>query len=375
MGSKRWMLENGLGDLLRREAKNFTRVVDLFCGAGSVSWFAAQELGKPVLAIDLQTYAAVMARAVIERTNPIDPNKLWNDWKPRITEALQLQPGWRKALALDTRRLNTATWSKRSRELCENSDASTGPVWKAYGGYYFSPTQALTLDAMLTSLSFDEPINSVCLATIICAASRCAASPGHTAQPFKSTRKAARYLREAWLRDPYNYARMALKSICKKYAKVKGEVKVDDAIDIAATLGPKDLVFVDPPYSGVHYSRFYHVLETVARGGCGQVEGAGRYPPANERPTSSFSRKTESKQALSALLERLASAKSTVIFTFPAGESSNGLSGSTVEKVASHGFRIEKKIIKSRFSTLGGNNLHRNAQKTSEEMILLMRPL
>ena len=46
MGSKRTMLLNGLGTLLKAEMPKHDRVVDLFCGAGSVSWFAAVE-GKP----------------------------------------------------------------------------------------------------------------------------------------------------------------------------------------------------------------------------------------------------------------------------------------------------------------------------------------
>ena len=67
MGSKRWMLKNGLGDILRREAEPASRVVDLFCGGSSVSWFVATELKKPVIACDLQQYATTLASAVVKR--------------------------------------------------------------------------------------------------------------------------------------------------------------------------------------------------------------------------------------------------------------------------------------------------------------------
>lgn len=374
MGSKRWMLENGLGELLLKEAKRHKRFVDLFCGAGSVSWFAAQQLGLPVLAVDLQTYAAVLTGAVIERTIAINADDLWRIWKPKIIESREQKPIWKLAAVLDSKRFNTATWSKRARELCEANQTVGGIIWKAYGGYYFSPTQALSFDAMLDSLPSNEPIRSVCLASVIIAASHCVASPGHTAQPFKATRRSAKFLREAWLRNPLDYVQKALKSLCLKYAKVRGEAKIGDAVEIAATLENTDLVFVDPPYSGVHYSRFYHVLETIARGNCGSVKGVGRYPPPDERPVSSFSRKTESEHALRTLLEHLAQTRSTVVFTFPAGECSNGLSGKIIEQVANRWFSIQKKIVRSRFSTLGGNNSHRNARKVSKEMILLLRP-
>ena len=71
MGSKRFMLKNGLGSLLRVEIPKASRVVDPFCGAGSIVQFAATNFTKPVIAGDLQEYASVLARAIISRTDPI----------------------------------------------------------------------------------------------------------------------------------------------------------------------------------------------------------------------------------------------------------------------------------------------------------------
>jgi adenine-specific DNA-methyltransferase len=374
MGSKRTMLLNGLGDLLVSEAKNHDRVVDLFCGASSVAWFAARQCRKPVLAVDLQTYATALAGAVIKRANPIDPKELEENW---VKPARAFRSGlrhWSAAEKLDGSGLNIATWCKRARDLCSASNRSKSPIWSAYGGYYFSPTQAATLDALIRALPKGEPDRCVCLAATIIAASKCAASPGHTAQPFQPTRSAGSFLREAWERDPLSYANAALKAICPLHAKVKGTCKVADAVAVANRLRPRDLVFVDPPYSDVHYSRFYHVLETVARGTCGPVSGVGRYPPPTERPASEFSRKTRSLELLGKLLERLAKARCTVIFTFPAGECSNGLSGRKVVEGAGCWFKIESELFKTRFSTLGGNGTNRKPRHNSQEMILLMRP-
>jgi adenine-specific DNA methylase len=87
------------------------------------------------------------------------------------------------------------------------------------------------------------------------------------------------------------YAERAVRLLCPLHAKAKGKTVVGDALKVAKELCKTDLVFVDPPYSAVHYSRFYHVLETVARGNCSTVTGTGRYPPPVERPPSAFSRK------------------------------------------------------------------------------------
>jgi len=210
------------------------------------------------------------------------------------------------------------------------------------------------------------------LAALISSASVCTASPGHTAQPFQPTQGASPYLLEAWQRNPFDYCRKALLDLAKRHAQVVGAAYVQDAIELAATVQENDLLILDPPYSSVHYSRFYHVLETIARGRCGLVQGVGRYPPRQERPSSLFSLKTRSTMALLQLLEMLATNKAKVILTFPAGQSSNGLTGEQVIQIASEFFKVSKQIVKSRFSTLGGNIRLRPARKNSDELILLL---
>ena len=374
MGSKRRMLRDGLGDLICDQAQYALRIVDLFCGAGSVAWYAAQNTAIPVTAVDLQIYAVVMARSVIARNFSLDPDQLKRKWLSNAKRARSRSRLFRTATVLQEDNKDIDKLIQESRALCQKEPSKVGPVWGAYGGYYFNPAQALAFDYMLRYLPTEEPERSVCLAATISAASMCAAAPGHTAQPFRPTQTAEPYIREAWGRDPFVYCRKALKEICPQHAKVSGEVFIADAIEFAADLKSSDLVIVDPPYSGVQYSRFYHVLETIARGYCSPVSGAGRYPPMSERPQSNFSKKSQSQLALERLLNALSTAGTTVIFTFPAGECSNGLSGQIVIDMAQMWFDIEVRVIGGQFSTLGGNNNHRASRKPSRELLLLMQP-
>ena len=374
MGSKRAMLENGLGSLLNEQAYGKRRIVDLFCGASSVAWFAAHRFPVPVVATDLQSYAVVLARAVVGRTRPLSIPRVGEAWLRRADAHRISDPVWEEVLELESAGFNIATLRKRAQLLCATTPDAFSPVWTAYGGHYFSPSQALTIDALISTLPRTEPQRSACLAAAIITASKCAASPGHTAQPFKATRTGGRFLREAWLRDPMTYARLAMGRVFPLHARVRGEARVCDAVVEASSLSPGDLVFVDPPYSSVHYSRFYHVLETVARRKCGPVVGVGRYPPFSERPASKFSRKTESQRAFNELIEGLAKSGSTVILTFPAGSSSNGMTGEFVEDSVGKWFEVDKRIVKTRFSTLGGNNELRHARKMTKELILLLTP-
>jgi adenine-specific DNA-methyltransferase len=374
MGSKRSMLKNGLGELILANTKQAGRFVDLFCGASSVAWFVAEQTELAVLAVDLQSYAVVLAKAVIERTESLDCERLSKKWFKEVENHRKRSKRWQDAIKLESEYQGDINGLvNKARTLCQKRSA-IGPAWNAYGGYYFGPSQALTFDYLARYLPNSEPEYSVCLAAVISAAIKCVASPGHTAQPFRPTKTAARFICEAWIRDPLVYCQKALDDICPRYAQTTGKAIVANALNIAHELKPNDLVFVDPPYSGVQYSRFYHVLETIARGKSGPVEGAGRYPLIEERPQSSFSNKGQSKAALERLLKSLSEAKSTVIFTFPEGQCSNGLSGDTVIETAQNWFKIDQEVVCGRFSTLGGNNSHRASRQISKELILVMSP-
>jgi len=375
MGSKRRMLQRGLGTLLSKCAQDASRVVDLFCGASHIAWYAAQNTAQPVLAVDLQTYAVVLAKAVVSRTERLAPERLRDEWLVEVRRSLSTSPLYAIAAKLERQAQDVQRLVRESRELCQETFAEAGVIWQAYGGYYLSPAQALVFDFMMRYLPEYEPTRSVCLASAISAASMCVAAPGHTAQPFRPTPSAGPFILTAWRRDPIEYCLRALEDICPRCAQVRGDAVVADATEMAETLGPGDVAVVDPPYSAVQCSRFYHVLETVARGQCGTVTGAGRYPPLSERPQSEFSRKTRSKLALNNLLGALSRRGTTVILTFPAGECSNGLSGEIVTAIANEWFRVEEHGVEGQFSTLGGNNSHRPSRKPSRELMLLLRPV
>src|SRR5438445_30136 len=83
MGSKRWMLQNGLGELIAREVQDAERFVDLFSGSGAVATHVATRYALPVFAYDLQTFSAVLTQAVIGRQREVDSQLLWASWYKR----------------------------------------------------------------------------------------------------------------------------------------------------------------------------------------------------------------------------------------------------------------------------------------------------
>lgn len=365
------MLQNGLGDLLAKEVEDSQRFVDLFTGSGAVAWHVAERFSLPVFAFDLQAYSVVLANAVISREVKVNWKSIWQRWRYRANHHFKEFPR-----IADARILNKNIVTDFRAWAVEQNDLA---ITKAYGGHYFSPMQAVWIDVLRTTLPAREPERTVSLAALIQAASQCAAAPGHTAQPFQPTRTAKKYLQEAWKRDIVERTSSAFSVLAERYAKRRGEATIADANEIAMRLRAGDLVFIDPPYSGVHYSRFYHVLETIAQGGCGEVTGVGRYPASEFRPRSRYSLKTESTKALDDLLKTIASQGSKIILTFPEHGCSNGLSGELVCEIASKYFRVTERQVESKFSTLGGtcndraNEPGRAARRHTKELILVLK--
>jgi len=369
MGSKRSMLLNGLGDLLASSAPSAERFVDLFAGSGAVAIHVATKYEIPVLASDLQQYSRVLTGAILERREVMPWEECWKRWHKRAEDVyLQYRP---PRLQKVTRQavLDFRAWSERRGTL---------PLTKAYGGYYFCPVQATWIDALRRTLPGRRPARTVALAALLHVASRCAASPGHTAQPLQPSRSANPYIFEAWNRVVPDMTKTLLEGLSQVFAKQEGTAEAADANEVADHIRPSDLVFIDPPYSGVQYSRFYHVLESIARGTAGEVSGSGRNPEPRMRPHSDYCVKSGARKALSELLGMVAHNGARAILTFPAHECSNGLSGDIVRGLAGEHFEVTETYVDSRFSTLGGVNVEvgngRVARHTAQELILYLTP-
>lgn len=376
MGSKRSMLGNGLGELLLASVPGKNRFVDLFCGSAAVSSHVARTIPVETLAFDLQHYAVMLAESTLGKTACIRPDRLWKNWTIRANRFLSNE-NYAEAcsiaqLAQTNNYVEAVSQIEYARKFCHELGLRF-PIARAYGGYYFSPKQAMLIDAFRATVP-SKLSRAPAVAALISAASRCSASPGHTAQPFSPTATALPHLKDAWKRDVVEYINSAFVSACGSTALRAGKASIADAVVATTMLRDDDIVFIDPPYSEVQYSRFYHVLESIAIGTVGDVSGVGRYPALTLRPQSRFSKLTESIDEFDRLMIGVASSGAEAIVTFPDDEASNGLSGLIVEALSDQYFQIQRRKISSSFSTLGGNTRSRAARKQATELLLHLKP-
>lgn len=386
MGNKGKMLPV-LSEILLTESKNAKRIADPFCGSGAVAWHMAQNFNKIIIAGDLQSYATIRAASVVTRTEKIEEysmylDKWFNQASKLANKIFEFFPNHFKSIDPqidDYKKIREIVFRSRnfSEQVLPNIFKKIGGKWaisKAYGGYYYSPYQSIIFDSLRQTLPNSKKFKLVALSALIDAASRCSASPGHTAQPFQPTEKAAKYIIDAWKKDVFFYVRKYVSEIAKIYSKNRGKSIRGDYKLTIKKLEEGDLVFADPPYSGVHYSRFYHVLETLALGKEFEVSGQGRYPDQKYRPTSSFSKKSESYKAANDFLQLCSEKKLNVVLTFPENRSSNGLCAKDFIRIGKKYFsQIEYESFESEFSTLGGNSTHRQSRIKSRESIIIFR--
>ena len=386
MGHKGKMLPV-LGEILLRYGRHAEKIADPFCGSAAVSWFLAENCDKKIISGDIQAFAVARARAVVERTEVFDPAPMLAHWFAKARRTVEcvashfpnnlrsIEPN----LAEPSRIKQIVS---QSRKFCKEvlpavftDIEGAWPISKSYGGYYYSPAQALVFDALRQSLPADSAKRKVSLAALVEAVGRAAAAPGHTAQPFQPTDSSAKYIIEAWSRDPWRLVKDAVEEIAGRAAISNGIGRVGDFKETISQLGGGDLVFADPPYSGVHYSRFYHVLETITRGLEFKPEGRGRYPSIDERPSSAFSQRSSARNAAIELLTSCASKRATLVLTFPTMGASNGLKSTDFIEIGTSLFsaiRVEE--VQTAFSTLGGNKKHRAARHVCKESIICFVP-
>jgi len=370
------MLPGVLGQQLTDLTRGAGRFVDLFAGSGTVVKYVATAQRVPTVAVDLMAFSGVLTAATIERTSAIDASALMKKWKVRCGQYLQE----RHSELLSARKASqpgSFETVMSARELWEGRH-DMGFISRHYGGHYYSPEQALRLDAWYATMPPRAPHRTVALSALLQVASRASASPGHTAQPFQPTTRLLPHIALAWGINIDVELERKLRFTAASWALERGRVHVGDGIEfVNRSVTHDDVVFCDPPYSNAQYSRFYHVLEGIAVGGWSSVSGAGRAPVAENRPTSSFSLKSRASAASLSLLNSLAAKGATVLWTYPEGERSNGLTVGDIREFAVSSFAVEEYRVPMRHSTLGGSPLNhavRHGRKELFEVLFKLTP-
>ena len=168
--------------------------------------------------------------------------------------------------------LNTALKKLSKHGLARGSETV---VTRHFGGRYFSWEQAIELDALLAHINFIElPYRDFYLATALVVASDAVNTVGkHFAQPIKLRNAKGvpkSHLVKQTLRDRALKVLDRYSATCESLgmqSETRGRhraVRSDYRDFLSSDSTAFGAVYADPPYTRDHYSRYYHILETMA---------------------------------------------------------------------------------------------------------------
>ena len=356
LGSKVSMLD-AISETVAELCPPSGTVCDLFSGSATVAAHLGQRWA--MLAADIQEYARTLAAALLLGPGALRPEQL------RLTPAAlprDVQRAIDALIAAEDEALRQAS-AGAPEQLCalmeagaverfssgdaapdaalrpllqalasalQQAPAETMPralVTRYFGGLYFSWSQAAQLDALLAAAhALPSPSREFYLAAVLATASDVVNTVGKQfAQPIKprdGKGRIKRHLVSQTVRDRSLQIEPIFSSWCARLLSGVSPRGGHTALrgDYRQILEDRslrfDVVYADPPYTRDHYSRFYHVLETMARYDepdisttrirTGGVSRMGRPMYRDDRHQSPFSIKSQAHAAFRGLFAGIA---------------------------------------------------------------------
>jgi len=301
LGSKLRLLDF-IEENVRKVTPDDAGVCDLFAGSGCVSYKLSRLF--PVVACDIQHYSRVICDALLQPcTLTKETTKAFmseikdinSKLRDAFTPLIELEES---AIKNEDLELLTDIVEHGSLEVynLEKTESKIAPVQyqvheklkktglvgkkslisRYYGGVYFSYSQAVQIDDIMDAIRHypNTAGKNMLLAALLSTTSDIACTVGkHFAQPIKardSKGKIKKLVYNKAIKDKTVDVTALFEEWLDKYVslpkgKYSNTILQGDYLECLKTL-PDNIrtVYADPPYTRDHYSRFYHVLETMA---------------------------------------------------------------------------------------------------------------
>lgn len=250
---------------------------------------------------------------------------------------------------------------------------------KNYSGTYWSYEQCVWIDAISSVARSDEFkdtfLYNIIMSSLMFAMAYTTQSTGHYAQyrdVTKSNLKDILLYRNKKILPLFTQKFLSLKEFYngENNSEYNHQYSTGNYLNILKNLEPNSIVYADPPYQFVHYSRFYHALETLIKYDYPYVEHKGRY--RNDRHQSPFCIRTKVKKAFSNMFEPIFESNSTLVLSY----SDTGMISLddliSLAKVYFKNYIISFKEIDYKHSTMGRQ---KDKSRDVKEALLICQPV
>lgn len=326
MGSKRELLEfiNHAINQLQIDSNWFC---DLFSGTSVVGCSLRDEYNIHIN--DIQYYTSIFANTYLknedEIRNTIDfdliKEQVFNFKDEFVSKYLELEFNYNELSYENFKKLEEAQQELINKEFKIGFHLFV----KYYSGTYWSYEQCVWIDSIraVAEKYKNKSEFYLILSSLIFAMSYSSQSTGHFAQ--------YRDITQSNMNDILQYRTRSIWLLFeKKYKELTNfqqsnildnnyRITSLDYLDCLRLIDENTIVYADPPYSSVHYSRFYHAVETIVKYDYPDIKHKGRY--REDRHQSPFGKKTEVKKAFKDLFDQIKDKKSHLILSY----SNNGM--------------------------------------------------
>lgn len=356
MGSKREIVDWVATNIDGVFGGNSGTVLDLMAGTAAVSYALSGR--HNIIANDIQQYSSVISRTLLQTACEIPrSDAVWTLMLPYFEQNRKtLQKSLRDHIEAEAEFVNSGVVTRQllqryeqfqsqyphagnfahselfnglgakfSRLLASRKENRAAIPYCLFTTYfanaYFGLGQAIDVDSFRYAIDSVLPqgdLRWLALSCLMHAASYCTPGPGHFAQ-FRALNSIA------VCEDILRYRGRSVKDyFLKKWDEFGSFHRKTSGVNICSTLDYRDalakylpesdVVYVDPPYSFVHYSRFYHALETLVRYDYPESEFYGRY--RTDRHQSPFCIRVRVAPAFLSIIEPAAVQSKTLIFSY-----------------------------------------------------------
>lgn len=298
-------------------------VCDLFAGSCSIS--AALRRKYDFISNDVQDYSRIIAHTYFSDLSIYHFDEL----QEQIEATVNLHYMWFKQhyaeYFYDYSKIATleefAKIETKQRALLANEDFDIDHhlFVKYYSGTYWSFEQCVWIDSLRKAAETfnNSQVYYSFLSSIMYAMSYTTQSTGHFAQYRDGDKQdAMKNIITYRIKDFYDHFIKKFKELIETLDDSLKQLKTStmDFTECLETMPVGTTVYADPPYAPVHYSRFYHALETLVKYDYPKVEFKGRY--RTDRHQSPFSQKTNAEDAFVNLFNGIVNKKANMILSY-----------------------------------------------------------
>lgn len=327
MGSKSKIIDfviNGINEV-RQEGKP---VLDLFSGSASLAGAIGRQ--TDFYSNDIQAFSSIIADAYTNAwKSPSSPDadtilkKARDEVSKNYASISGYETCYKKPMELN----EFVHIEEKQRSLINYSYSHSWHLFlKNYSGTWWSAKQCLWIDAIrkVAEEYREDPAYTVILSSLMFAMAYCSQGTGHYAQYRDAkTTSSMKDISIYRVRDIEKYFFRKYNEVFSALPKEPNpRVSVSTSLDFRNKLNQfsDGVIYADPPYCFVHYSRFYHALETLVLYDFPELQYKGgkivkgRYRA--ERHQSPFSIKSKVKGAFEDLFQGVANSDSNLVLSY-----------------------------------------------------------